>query len=76
MLVTRSDFNFGNILNDNIIHISGIDLLNENHLEKICNDADSFFTGKINIINCAGYDNTFPGRLAGVWAEWYVVGDE
>ncbi len=57
MLVTRSDFNFGNIINDNITHISGIDLLNENHLEKICTDADLFFTGKINIINCTGYYN-------------------
>jgi len=57
LITSRTYFDYTYLESENIIYISGIDLLTEDGLQKITNKASSFFKGSFHVINCTGYYN-------------------
>lgn len=57
LITSRTFFDFGNFESKNIKYFFDVDLLTEEGLEKITKEADVFFKGKFNLINCTGYYN-------------------
>jgi NAD(P)-dependent dehydrogenase (short-subunit alcohol dehydrogenase family) len=56
LLVTRTDADFSNVQNrQSVVNLSGINLLEESSLSLLAAKCDSYFSGKVNIINCVGY---------------------
>jgi NAD(P)-dependent dehydrogenase (short-subunit alcohol dehydrogenase family) len=62
LLTSRRPARYGNAPeNNNIHHLHGIDLSQEEGLRALARAADDYFPGKFHVVNCLGF---FPGYLA------------
>jgi short-subunit dehydrogenase len=55
LITSRKQVEFDKSFHQNIQYISGIDLLNENDIDRIVDAAKIFFDGKFSVIHCTGY---------------------